>query len=93
MQWFDASIDLTVHTVPSDLDPDQAVVRVRAAVEGLAGAGCVSVERCGDAPARLPWLALYEPGNAVPQSGGAFDALAALVESTVRHAIECKDHP
>jgi hypothetical protein len=59
MQPFDASVDLTVHTVPGHLDPSQAVARVRAAVESLPGAGWVSVEWCGDATASLPWVTLY----------------------------------
>jgi hypothetical protein len=90
MQRFDASADLTVHSVSADLEPGQAVFRVRTAVESLPSAGWVFVEWCGDAPATLSWVTLYEPGRAAPQSGGPYDAIAALVGHTVRQVLHTR---
>ena len=91
MTAFDASIDLTIHTVPPGTQPSVAVERVRDAVADLPGARWVSVEWCGDAPASLPWIAVYEPGNAVPMTGGAFAAVAMRIEQTVRRVLLGED--
>jgi hypothetical protein len=47
----------------------------------VAGAGWVSAEWCGDVSARLPWVTLYQPDRAAPQSGGRFDDLAKLIDA------------
>lgn len=63
MTSFDVCIDLTVHIVPAGISPAVAVARVREAVERVPGAGWISVEWCGDAPASAPWLRLFRQGN------------------------------
>lgn len=85
---FDASIDLTVHTVPVGIPPPVAVARVRSYVEGLPGAGWISVEWYGDAPSSLPWLAIYRPGHAASQTTGPSATLAATRETAVFHALQ-----
>ena len=79
MRQFDASIDLTTHTVPAGLQSAVAIARVHSAVQAVDGAGWVSVEWCGDAPARLPWLRVYQPGDGRAKIGGEWDAIASLV--------------
>jgi hypothetical protein len=69
MTSFDASIDLTVHTVPASIPPDAAVQRVRTAVEALDGAAWVSVAWCGDCPPGLPWLRVWAAGDSTPRAG------------------------
>ena len=86
MQRWDASIDL-ISAVPRGKHGRLPIERVRAAVEALQGAAIVSVEDCRAVPSSLRWLTLYEPGDARPRSGGAWDALAARVEATVKAAL------
>lgn len=87
MTEFDTSIDLTTAILPKGIQPDVAVQRVSDAVADLPGARWVSVEWCGDVPASLPWVTVYEPGNAVPMIGGTFAAVAARIEQTVRRVL------
>lgn len=84
---FDCSIDLTMHTVPSTVPPDQAIRRVRKAIEALPGAGWISVTWCGDAPPELPWLRLYQPGEGGEQTGNEWDALATDIRAATRGAL------
>ncbi len=88
MTGFDASIDLTIHSVPTGIDVAEAVVRVRAAVDDVPGANWVSVEWCSDAPAFLPWLTLYMPGCGIPLTGERFTHLARRIEAVVTEAID-----
>ncbi len=83
---FDASIDLVASQVPDWLPPEDAVRRVREAVEALPGAGWVSVEWCGNAP-HVRWIRLYRPGHGAVMEGPPWDHLQARIEAVVGHAI------
>ena len=84
---FDACIDLTIHNVPAGISSVVAVARVREAVEKVPGAGWVSVEWCGDAPASGLWLRLFKQGNGQQQSGGEWDLLADQITVIMRDAL------
>jgi len=60
---FDACIDLNQHNTPAGIAGEEAVRRVRAAVEDLPGAAWVSVEWCAPSPSTLSWLRLFRRGD------------------------------
>ena len=51
------------------------------------GAGWVSVEWCGGAPAEASWVRVFKPGAAEPLPGPAGEAVLALLKMTVRKAL------
>ncbi len=87
MLQFDASVDLTEHNIPPGMPPAVAVERARAALGALTGAGWVSVEWCGGAPAEASWVRIFKRGAAEPLPGPAGEAVAALLKMTVRKAL------
>ena len=87
MLQFDASVDLTEHNVPPGMPPAIAVERAREALEALTGAGWVSVEWCGGAPAEASWARAYQRGSAEPLPDPVRNAVLALLKLTVRKAL------
>ena len=87
MLLFDASVDLTRHSVPRGMAPAVAVERTREALGALAGAGWVSVEWCGEAPTDADWVRVYKPGATESLPIPAGDAVLALLKITVRKAL------
>lgn len=86
---FDASVDITDAMVPpSSGVPDTAtLIRVRAAVAALPGAGWVSVERCAGTPDGLPWLSVYGAGSARPLGDKDDGAVRTRITDVVRSAL------
>ena len=87
MLQFDASVDLTERNIPPGMPPAIAVERVREAIGAMTGAGWVSIEWCGGAPAEASCLRVFKRGAAEPLPGLAGDAVAALLRMTVRKAL------
>ena len=87
MLQFDASVDLTEHNIPPGMLPAIAVERAREAVGAMTGAGWVSVEWCGGAPAEAGCIRVFKRGAAEPLPGAAGEAVAALLKLTVRKAL------
>ena len=82
---FDACIDLTGHNTPAGIAGEEAVRRVRAAVEALPGAAWVSVEWCEPSPSSLIWLRLFRRGDARERTGEpAFQELRERITRLVR---------
>ena len=53
----------------------------------MTGAGWVSVEWCGGAPAEASWVRVFKRGVAEPLPAPVGDALAALVKAAVPKAL------
>ncbi len=87
MLQFDASVDLTEHNIPPGMPPALAVERAREALGALTGAGWVSVEWCGGAPAGASWARAYKRGSAEPLPDPVCNAVLALLKLTVRKAL------
>ena len=87
MVQFDTSVDLTEHNIPPGMAPAVAVERVREAVGAMTGAGWVSVEWCGGAPAEASWVRVFKRGVAELLPPPVGDAVAALVKAAVRKAL------
>ena len=87
MLQFDASVDLTEHNIPPGMPPTVAVERAREALRALTGAGWVSVEWCGGAPAGASWARVYKRGSAEPLPDPVCKAVLALLKLTVRKAL------
>ena len=82
---WDASIDLTAASAgPNPREPGRLLHDVRQAVLALPGAGEMSVELHGSAPASLRWLTLYKPGSAISPECPEWDDLHRQVEHAVR---------
>ncbi len=87
MLLFDASVDLTEHNVPPGMAPAVAVERAREALGKMTGAGWVSVEWCGGAPAEAVGVRVFKPGASELLPGPPGEAVAALLRMTVRKAL------
>ena len=84
---FDASIDLTDQAIPAGMAPTEAVGRVLRAVGAIPGAGWVSVDYAGKAPAGLPLVRLFTPGTASAQTEGRWAGQAGMVQAVARFAL------
>ena len=87
MLQFDASVDLTEHNIPPGMPPALAVERAREALGALTGAGWVSVEWCGGAPAQASWARAYKRGSAEPLPDPVCNCGACALKLTVRKAL------
>ncbi len=87
---FDASIDLTTDVVPAHIPPQDAVTRVRTAVEGLPGAFWVSVEWCGTLPPvgwPVDWVRIYRRGRGGIMKGQPWDTIKAAIKAAVAEVL------
>lgn len=87
MARFDAAIDLTSDRIPPNMPPEEAIERVRHAVQALHGAGWISVGWCSRSSPDRDWVRVFAIGSGEQRSDALGAAIKAFVGLTARRTL------